>query len=288
MAIATIPLRAGVGLKARHFDAIVDHKPDIGWFEVHAENYMGDGGPPLHFLETIRRDYTLSLHGVGMSIGSHEPLDKDHLRRLKNLNDRFQPGLVSEHLAWSSHGGVWFNDLLPVPYTEETLQRVCEHIDQVQETLGRRILLENPATYVTFENSSMAETDFIAAALQKTGCGLLLDVNNVYVSAINHGFSPETYIAALPADTVGEIHLAGHAPDKDDDGKSLLIDAHDRAVADAVWALYEQTLSFIGMRPTLIEWDNDIPEWSVLSQEAAKADRMLSSQGETERHAAAG
>jgi uncharacterized protein len=285
---ANMPRRAGVGLKASHYQAILEQKPDVRWFEVHAENYMGDGGSPLHFLDVIRNDYPISLHGVGLSIGSHEPLDENHLARLKALNDRFQPALVSEHLAWSSHAGIWFNDLLPAPYTEECLSRVCDHMDRVQDVLGRPILLENPATYVTFENSTMDETDFISAVIRRTGCGLLLDVNNVYVSAVNHGYAPESYIAAMPADAVGEIHLAGHAPDTDDDGNGLLIDAHDRAIADVVWALYCNTILSMGVRPTLIEWDNDIPDWPVLMAEAQKADHIIASHRIRERYAAAG
>lgn len=271
----TLPRRAGVGLKAGHYDVVINDRPDVGWFEVHAENYMGAGGPAHHYLERIRQDYPLSIHGVGLSIGSDGPLDAAHLRRLKALVDRYQPQLFSEHLAWSSHGGVFFNDLLPLPYTLETVSRVSEHIDQVQDTLGKRMLLENPSTYVVFESSVMTETEFLREVVARTGCGLLLDVNNVFVSATNHGYSALEYIEEFPLQHVGEIHLGGHAPDSDDNGGKLLIDAHDRAVACEVWSLYETTVERTGPRPTLIEWDNNVPEWSVLFDQARGADRVL-------------
>jgi len=271
----SLPDRAGAGLKADHFDHILEQRPGVGWFEVHAENYMGAGGPAHHYLERIRRDYPLSVHGVGLSIGSDEPLDAEHLQRLKEVVDRYEPGMFSEHLAWSSHGGVFFNDLLPLPYTPEAVARVSEHIDQVQETLGRGMLLENPSTYVAFESSTLGEIEFLHEVARRTGCGLLLDVNNVLVSATNHGYSASEYIDAFPLERVGEIHLAGHAPDKDDQGRDLLIDAHDRPVADEVWALFEYVLASTGPLPTLIEWDNDLPEWPVLFQEARTADRIL-------------
>ena len=238
-----IPPRAGVGLKAEHYEAILRSGPDIGWFEIHAENYMGEGGPPHHFLEAIRERYPISLHGVGLSIGSDGPLDKDHLGRLKALNERYRPGLFSEHLAWSTHEGAYFNDLLPVPYTEETAARVSDHVNQVQDALGRRMLLENPSTYLTFADSTMSEIRFLEIVAEKTGCGLLLDVNNVFVSATNQGYSPEGYIDAFPLDLVGEIHLGGHAEDKDDQGDRLLIDAHDRPIIDPVWALYDGVIA---------------------------------------------
>ena len=272
---AQIPERAGVGLKADHYDAILQEKPDIGWFEIHAENYMGAGGAPHRFLEAIRKDYPISLHGVGLSIGGVGPLDRDHLARLKSVNDRYEPGLFSEHLAWSSHGEFFFNDLLPVPYSAESLARCCEHIDQVQEYLGRQMLLENPSTYVTFTESSLSEIEFLTSITEKTGCGLLLDVNNVFVSATNHGYAPEDYLEAFPLERVGEIHLGGHARDQDDTGAPLLIDAHDRAVADPVWVLYNRVIQRAGTLPTLIEWDNDVPAWSVLCAEAQTAEEIL-------------
>ncbi len=270
-----IPSRAGVGLKAEHYEAILRTVPDIGWFEIHAENYMGEGGPPHHFLEAIRERYPISLHGVGLSIGSDGPLDKDHLERLKALNERYRPGLFSEHLAWSTHEGAYFNDLLPVPYTEETAARVSDHVSQVQDVLGRRMLLENPSTYLTFADSTMSEIRFLERVAETSGCGLLLDVNNVFVSATNQGYSPEGYIDAFPLDLVGEIHLGGHAEDQDDQGDRLLIDAHDRPIIDPVWTLYARVISKIGKQPTLVEWDTDVPEWPVLFSEAERAERIL-------------
>jgi uncharacterized protein len=267
--------RAGVGLKPEHYRDILDGAPDIGWFEVHAENYMGDGGPPHAYLTAVRERYPLSLHGVGLSIGGAGPLDKAHLERLRELADRYQPGLFSEHLAWSSHDTVYLNDLLPLPYTEETLERICEHIDEVQETLRRPMLLENPSTYVAFAETSMNEVDFLREIVRRTGCGLLLDVNNVFVQATNHGFDAHDYLDRFPAEHVGEIHLGGHAEDADDDGAALLIDDHGREVADPVWGLYAQTLARTGAKPTLIEWDNDVPAWPALFAEAKRADAVI-------------
>ena len=232
----TLPLRAGAGLKPEHVQAILADRPGMGFFEVHAENYMGAGGPPHAQLRAIAELYPLSLHGVGLSIGAARPLDRDHLARLKLLNQRYRPASFSEHLAWSSHEEVFLNDLLPVPYTQETLDRVCDHIDEVQEAMGRLMLLENPSTYLLFEESTIEETDFLRAIGARTGCGLLLDVNNVFVSATNHGTSPEAYLDRFPLDLVAEIHLAGHAETVDDAGAPLLIDAHDRPVANAVWS----------------------------------------------------
>lgn len=270
-----IPARAGVGLKADHYDDILGGKPDIGWFEVHPENYMGKGGPSHHYLTVIRENYPLSLHGVGLSIGSDAPLNKDHLDRLKVLADRYQPGLMSEHLAWSTHEEAYYNDLLPVPYTEETLQRVVEHIDEFQNHIGRQILLENPSTYVRFSNTDMSEVDFLKQIAARSGCGLLLDVNNVFVSATNHGYDPVAYIDEFPVEHVGEIHLGGHAVDEDDAGAKLLIDSHGAEVVDPVWELYTRAISRAGPVPTLIEWDNDIPEWPVLFEEAMRAEKII-------------
>ena len=272
-----IPARAGVGLKACHYQDILEGKPDLGWFEIHAENYMGDGGKPHHALRQIREHYPISCHGVGLSIGSAKGLDPDHLNRLKKVVERYEPGLVSEHLAWSTHDTGFLNDLLPVPYTQETLTRVAEHIDQVQTHLGRQILLENPSTYVAFAESEMSEIAFLEGVVAQSGCGLLLDVNNVFVSATNQGYSPEDYLARFPVDHVGEIHLGGHAPDLDDEERHLLIDAHDRAVANEVWQLYADLIARIGPRPTLVEWDNDVPAWPDLFDEARRADAILSS-----------
>jgi uncharacterized protein len=268
----SLPPRAGVGLKPEHYRAILDTSPDIGWFEIHAENYMGEGGPPHHFLGAIRERYPVSLHGVGLSIGGSGPLDREHLDRLKALIARYEPASFSEHLAWSSHDNVYLNDLLPLPYTEETLARVCEHIDEVQERLGRRMLLENPSTYVAFAGAAMSEIEFLREVVRRTSCGLLLDVNNVFVQSVNHGFDAAAFIDEFPVEHVGEIHLGGHAADSDDDGSALLIDDHGRAVADPVWALYAHALSRAGAKPTLIEWDNDVPGWEVLFAEAKRAD----------------
>ena len=283
-ACAAIPLRfpawpigglAGTSFKHEHLVAIRAEHKGRGFFEVHAENYMGAGGPPHRALETLRRDHPLSLHGVCMSIGGERPLDKAHLARLQHLVDRYEPALVSEHLAWSTHGTAYFNDLLPLPYTEATLLRVCDHIDQVQEAIGRPMLLENPSTYVAFRASTMSETDFIRAVARRSGCGLLLDVNNVFVSAANHGFSALDYLSDFPLANVGEIHLAGHAEQSDDEGDLLLIDSHDGPVADAVWKLFEIVISRRGSVPTLVEWDSNIPDWPVLKAEAAAAQAIL-------------
>jgi uncharacterized protein (UPF0276 family) len=268
--------RSGVGFKPEHFEAIIAGQPQIGFFEVHAENYMGAGGPPHAQLTAIRERYPLSLHGVGLSIGATRPLDRDHLRRLKVLAERYEPTLFSEHLAWSSHNETFLADLLPLPYTQETLSRVADHVDEVQELMGRRMLLENPATYLLFEESTLAEVEFLTEVAHRTGCGLLLDVNNVFVSAANHRTSAEAYLAGFPLDLVGEIHLAGHATTRDETGVALLIDAHDRPVSDPVWALYEDVLRRVGGRPTLIEWDNDVPAWPVLHAEARLAEILLS------------
>ena len=272
---ADIPARAGAGLKACHYEAILEDKPDIGWFEIHAENYMGDGGPPHHALRQIRDRYPISCHGVGLSIGSEQPLDEAHLARLKTVCERYTPGLFSEHLAWSTHDTGFLNDLLPVAYTSAVLNRVAEHIDQVQNHVGRQMLLENPSTYVAFAESDMSEIDFIKQIVAKTGCGLLLDVNNVHVSATNQQYSAQEYLDEFPVEAVGEIHLGGHAPDQDDSGDPLLIDAHDRQVSDEVWSLYERLVQRIGPRPTLIEWDNDVPEWKTLFEDVQRADAIL-------------
>lgn len=293
---AEIPARAGVGLKAQHYEVVLATRPDLGFFEVHAENYMGAGGPPHHYLEAVRRDYLLSLHGVGLSLGGAGPLDEAHLARLKALVARYEPGLVSEHLAWSSHGGDFLDDLLPLPYTQEAMQRVSEHVDRVQGALGRRILLENPSRYVAFAVDEMGEIEFLSAVAAHTGCGLLLDVNNAYISATNLGSSPADYLDAFPLALVGEIHLAGHARDSDEEGTLLLIDAHDRAVDEAVWALFARAVARGGLKPTLIEWDNRVPDWSTLFAEARTAERVMAMQALArrrtdsagERHALAG
>lgn len=271
----SLPCRAGAGFKPQHADAILADPFRIGFLEVHAENYMGAGGHPHRILTRMRADFPLSIHGVGLSIGSPTGLDQAHLARLKTVVDRYQPEQISEHLAWSTHESHFLNDLLPVPYDQATLDRVCDHIDRLQETLGRRILLENPSTYLGFEASTMSETDFIRAIARRTGCGLLLDINNVHVSATNHGYSAGDYLAEFPLQSVEEIHLAGHAEDIDDSGLPLLIDSHDRPVDDLVWDLYEHVIAKLGPLPTLIEWDNEVPDWQVLKREALLADAIL-------------
>ncbi|WP_411389832.1 DUF692 domain-containing protein [Pseudomonas sp. MPB23] len=271
-----LPCRAGLGLKNEHFTEVLETSPDIGFFEVHAENYMVAGGPFHHYLGLIREQYPLSLHGVGLSIGGEGELDRHHLARLAALLERYQPQSFSEHLAWSSHGPVFLNDLLPLAYDTATLNRVCEHVDQVQSTLKRAMLLENPSTYLQFQRSTLDETDFISEVIRRTGCGLLLDVNNVYVSCINHQRDPLAYIDALPLHAAGEIHLAGFAEDTDSLGDRLLIDDHGAPIDNAVWQLYEQVLSRIGPVATLIERDNQLPAFSVLLAEAEHADWHLS------------
>jgi uncharacterized protein len=272
---SSLPTRAGVGFKPAHFRDIVAAAQPVGFFEVHAENYMGAGGPPHAQLGALRESYALSIHGVGLSIGSMAPLDRDHLSRLKALCGRYQPESFSEHLAWSSHDGVYFNDLLPLPYTPQTLARVAEHIDQVQTTLGRTMLLENPSTYVGIADSTIPEVEFLAEIVARTGCGLLLDINNVFVSASNCGTQASPYLQAFPLDYVREIHLGGHAQEIDGAGAPLLIDAHGSPVADAVWALYAQVVARTGPLPTLIEWDNDVPDWPTLRAQALAAEQIL-------------
>jgi uncharacterized protein len=272
---SSLPARAGVGFKPVHYRDIVAAAQPVGFFEVHAENYMGAGGPPHAQLGVLRERYALSIHGVGLSVGSMAPLDRDHLNRLKALCDRYQPESFSEHLAWSSHDGVHFNDLLPLPYTPQTLARVTEHIDQVQTTLGRTMLLENPSTYVGLADSTIPEVEFLVEIADRTGCGLLLDINNVFVSASNCGARSSSYLDAFPFDRVREIHLGGHAQEIDDAGAPLLLDTHNAPVADAVWALYVQVIARTGPLPTLIEWDNDVPDWATLRAQALAAEQVL-------------
>lgn len=274
--------RSGASLKHTHLNAIFSGRDQVGFFEVHAENYMGAGGPPHAALSRVRRDYPVLLHGVCMSIGAPQPLDEAHLARFRSLVERYEPAIVSEHLAWSTHDDVFYNDLLPLPYTNETLRHVCEHIDQVQAAIGRRLLLENPSTYLVFAESDYDETGFIREIVDRTGCGLLLDVNNVFVSATNQGFSALDYLADFPLEHVGEIHLAGHRQQSDDEGEPLLIDSHDGPVCDAVWKLYDIVIGRAGTIPTLVEWDGDIPDWPILKAEADAAQAVL------DRHAATG
>lgn len=273
--IDNLPNAPGVGFKAQHFDALLADPGPVRWIEVHAENYMGDGGRPLAQLTGLQEEFALSVHGVGLSIGGEGPLDRDHLARLKRLCDRVQPASFSEHLAWSTHGAEFLSDLLPLPYTEQTLARVAQHIDEVQQLLGRRMLLENPSSYLAFDASTLSETDFLAEVVERCGCGLLLDVNNVFVSAINLGLSPQAYIDAFPTEHVGEIHVGGHDADTDEHGALLLIDSHGKAVVDPVWELLRATLAQTGPKPVLVEWDNDVPDWPVLRAEAERAAQVL-------------
>jgi uncharacterized protein len=274
---ASVPTEAlaGIGLKAAHMAGLLDGEADVDFLEVHAENFMSAGGPALRQLQRMRSRWPLSVHGVGLSIGSDGPLDLGHLERLATVVERFEPRWVSEHLAWSSHGGLCLNDLLPLPYDAATLTRVCDHVDQVQQRLKRRVLIENPSTYLEFAGSTMDEAQFLGELVRRSGCGLLLDVNNAYVSGINHHRDPWTLIEALAVDAVGEIHLAGFAEDRDGSGERLLIDHHGAPVDDAVWSLYRRTIERLGPRPTLIERDNDIPALAVLAAEASRSRQSM-------------
>ncbi|MEO3415849.1 DUF692 domain-containing protein [Roseovarius sp. CAU 1744] len=270
-----LPAAPGVGYKPQHFSAIMKDAAPVEWLEIHAENYMGDGGRPIAQLRHLSEKFAISVHGVGLSIGGECALDADHLARLKHLCDWLQPASFSEHLAWSTHDSHFLNDLLPLPYTKQTLARVADHIDQVQEAVGRQMLLENPSSYLAFDESTYAETAFLDEVAKRTGCGLLLDVNNVFVSATNLQTDPYSYIDAFPLSRVGEIHLGGHDEEHDDHGAPLLIDSHGREVADPVWTLLDYTLEQAGARPVLIEWDTDVPDWPLLAEEAGRAARAL-------------
>jgi uncharacterized protein len=270
-----LPALAGVGFKPEHFRDILAAPQPVGFFEVHAENYMGAGGPPHAQLGALRERFALSVHGVGLSIGSMRPLDREHLMRLKTLCDRYAPESFSEHLAWSSHGDTYFNDLLPLPYTRQTLAQVVEHVDEVQTALGRQMLLENPSTYIGFSESTITEIDFLDEVSKRTGCGLLLDINNVFVSAKNHDTQPLPYLESFPLDRVKEIHLGGHHEETDDAGAPLLIDAHGSPISAAVWTLYAHVIARTGAMATLIEWDNDVPDWPTLRAEAIAARDLL-------------
>ncbi len=280
-----LPPRPGLGFKPEHFHDVLANPGAVGFYEVHAENYMGAGGAPHAMLAALRADHALSLHGVGLSIGSAGGLSLSHLDRLRHLIDRYQPESFSEHLAWCSHGAVWLNDLLPLPYTTETLSLICAHIDQVQERLSCRMLLENPATYIRFAQSTWSETEFLTAITRRTGCGMLLDINNVFVSSVNHQFDARAYLDEFPLQAVGEIHLAGHAREMLPSGP-LLIDTHGAPVADPVWALYADVLARIGPRPTLIEWDTDVPAFDTLLTEAGRAGALLDKVAGQHVHAA--
>lgn len=261
----------GVGFKPRHADALLADGRDLDFVEVHAENLMGSGGPTHAQLDAVRREFALALHGVGLSIGGGAPLDEHHLERLARVAERFEPAVVSEHLAWSTHGGVFFNDLLPIAYDAATLDRVVRHVDRMQEALRRRVLIENPSTYVTRAGTAMEEVDFLAVLAARSGCGLLLDLNNVVVSQRNRGESPGRYLDRFPLHAVEEIHLAGHAVETLDDGTRLRIDDHGSPVGDEAWQLYAAVVERRGAVPTLIEWDTDVPAFEVLAAEARTA-----------------
>jgi len=272
---STLPNSVGIGLKFQHIDQFIQQQPDIGFVEVHAENYMVEGGLRLAQLEAVRQDYPLSIHGVAASLGGDSDLSKDHLRRLKRLVDRFQPAQFSEHLAWSTHAGIYYNDLLPVPYTQERLMRVLEHVDRLQTVLGRQVLIENPASYIAYSTSEMDESEFVRLLITHGGCGLLLDINNLVVSCTNQNLDPLVYLQDLPLASVGEVHLAGFAEELDADGERLLIDSHASEVAPEVWQIFQQAIEKVGPKPTLLERDGAIPSLEALLTEARQAEPYL-------------
>jgi uncharacterized protein (UPF0276 family) len=281
---SSIPAKAGVGLRFQHHQPVLDRRPDIAWLEIHTENYMG-GGAPLRDLEGIRRDYPISLHGVGLSLGSVDGPDAAHLERIRRLAERIEPGLVSEHLSWSVSDGIYLGDLLPLPLTEEALDTVCGNIHRFQDALQRQILVENPSSYLQYRHSTIPEWEFLAALARRTGCGILCDVNNIFVSAANHGWDARGYLAALPAPAIKEIHLAGHTVSARCDGALLHIDDHGSQVDPAVWALYGAAIRCFGAIPTLIEWDTQIPALEMLVEEAQRADAVLSPLSRSADHA---
>ena len=280
-----IPLRAGIGLRAEHLDDVLERRPDVGWFEAHSENYFGigdtviqgqGGGKPLEYLERVRQLYPVSLHGVGLSVGAIDPLNLGHLAKLKQLIKRIQPGMVSEHLSWGSVNGQYFNDLLPMPYTEEALNHMVQRVNQVQDILGIQILIENVSSYLEYKSSTIPECEFITVLSQRTGCGILLDVNNIFVNAMNHGFDPSLFVKAVPVGAVNEIHLAGHTV-KEVDGNIIRLDTHDQLVSNEVWDLYRMSVKRFGNVPALIEWDRNLPGLEVLVAEAERADNIRQS-----------
>ena len=278
----SIPGRAGIGLRSPHHETIARERPDVGWLEAHTENYFHDGGAAVRTLDRLRADYALSLHGVGLGLGSSDPLDPEHLRRVRDAVRRFEPALVSEHACWTHIDGEHFNDLLPLPGTEEAVEHLASRVREVQDFLGRQILVENLSMYVAFADASLSEGEFLAALVERSGCGLLLDVNNAYVNSVNLGLDVDAFFAALPLHAVQEIHLAGHSRRRCG-GYELLIDDHGSAVCEAVWKLYERALRRFGRVPTLIEWDNDVPPLATLVAQAHAADARL---GEARTHAA--
>lgn len=269
-----VPAQAGIGLRPPHFHRVLEERPPLPWFELHSENFFCAGGEMHSMLERVRRDYPISLHGVGLSLGRADALDRGHLRRLAELVRRYEPGLVSEHLCWGAVGERHLNDLLPLPYTGEALDCAARHVQQTQESIGRQLLVENVSSYLAWRHSTMTEWAFVTALARRTGCGILLDVNNIYVNSVNHGFDPEEYVRAIPPEWVGEIHLAGFTV-KENLGAPLLIDSHNRRVSEEVWSLYRLALAHCGSRPTLIEWDQDIPALEVLRDEAQHAQGIL-------------
>lgn len=273
-----LPKTVGVGYKPQHYADILMHPPSLGWLEVHAENYLGSGGRPIAQLRALRERYAFSVHGVGLSIGSERGIDPDHLSRVKALCDWLNPAQFSEHLAWSTHDVGFLNDLLPLPYDRKTLMRVVDHIDLVQSTLGRQMLLENPSSYLGFAQSTFEEGEFLAEIAQRTGCGLLFDINNVFVSCVNMGWDIDRYLNSFALDLVGEIHLGGHDEDIGDLGQRLLIDTHGASVVDPVWNLYERVIAKTGPLPTLIEWDTDVPEWDTLYRDVTRAAQVMTPQ----------
>jgi uncharacterized protein len=281
------PARAGIGLRFQHHQAVLESPPDVAFMEVHTENYMS-GGAPIRYLEAMRRDFPVSLHGVGLSLGSAEGLDSGHLDRIRQVADRIEPALMSEHVAWSVSGGTYLADLLPLPMTDEALAVVCQHVDQMQSALKHKILVENPSTYVQFRHSTIPEWEFMATVAARTGCGILCDVNNIFVCAKNHGWGPSAYIAALPPAAIGEIHLAGHSVRELADGATVRIDDHGSRVIGEVWSLYEEALHRFGPVPTLIEWDTNVPSLDVLFDEARHADSLIATAINEVRSADAG
>jgi uncharacterized protein (UPF0276 family) len=279
-----IPARVGIGLRFQHHQAVLETEPNVAFLEVHTENYMG-GGSPIRYLDAIRRDFPMSLHGVGLSLGSAEGLDPMHLDRVRQVAEQIEPGLISEHVAWSVNSGNYLADLLPLPMTEEALDVICRNVDHVQTVLKRAVLVENPSTYVQFRHSTIPEWEFMAAVAARTSCRLLCDINNIFVSAKNHGWDASAYVTELPPDAIGEIHLAGHSVRELPDGGTLRIDDHGSHVIEDVWSLYAEALRCFGPVPTLIEWDTDVPPLDVLVGEARHADSLISAATDEARRA---
>lgn len=264
----------GIGLRTPHISELLEKKPGIAWVEVHSENYFGEGGRPIYQLEQVRRDYPISLHGVSLSLGSTDELNWQHLTQLKNLHARIDACLISDHLSWSSYNGQYLHDLLPLPYTDESVEHIANRIQQVQDFLGKQILIENISSYVTYTHSTIPEWEFLRAVAERSGCGILLDVNNIYVSATNLGFNPNHYLTAIPAKLVQEIHLAGFTTTMID-GKEVLIDSHNQRVVPAVWDLFRESIKQLGVKPTIIEWDTDLPTLDKLCLEAYRAENII-------------